>query len=65
MSNSFPEFAKKCRQQGINVYAAGFKRKLDNEYVTMKAFEDADVCKMYDCSPEAAYANALILENIL
>jgi hypothetical protein len=62
-SNSFIEFAKRCRKQGLNVYAAGFKRNLDNEYITMKAYEELDIHKMYDCSPEAAYANALITEN--
>jgi L-asparaginase len=64
-NNSFPAFAHRCRQQGLNVYAAGFKRNLDNEYITMKAYEESDIHKMYDCSPEAAYANALILENSL
>ncbi|MBO5459252.1 MAG: asparaginase [Lachnospira sp.] len=63
-SNSFIEFAKKCNAQGINVYAAGIKRQLKDEYATMKAYEQADIIRLYDCSLEAAYVNVLLKENL-
>lgn len=61
---SFITFAQRCNAEGVTVYAAGFKKNIKNEYATMKAYEKADIVELYDCSPEAAYANALILENM-
>lgn len=63
-SNSFIAFAKRCNAAGIKVYAAGFKEKIKDEYITMKVYAEADIIKLYDYSPEAAYANVLIAENI-
>lgn len=63
-ANSFITFAKRCNASGVKVYAAGLKEKVKDEYVTMKAYTEADIMKLYDYSPEAAYANVLLVENL-
>lgn len=63
-SNSFVEFGNRCRDNGINVYACGFKKNLENEYASMHELDDSGIKRLYDMSPEAAYANVLIAEHI-
>lgn len=61
--NSFLKFAERCHAHGITLYAAGFKIFVKDEYATMKTYEQANIIKLYDMSPEAAYAYALVKEN--
>ncbi len=56
--DSFPAFARKCKQAGIQCYLAGVKTERPNVYASEEESKDFEV--LYDCSPEAAYANVLI-----
>lgn len=63
-SHSFIVFAGRCGEAGVKVYAAGLKKQVKDEYVTMKSYCEAEIVRLYDVSPEAAYVNVLIAENI-
>lgn len=63
-NNSFINFAKKCKRQGINVYVNGFKQNLKDEYASIKELQNVAITKLYDMSAEMAYAYVLVKENL-
>lgn len=60
---SFLHFALKCKNSGIPLYACGFKKHVKDKYETLQLIEQANINKLYDMSPEAAYSNVLIEIN--
>lgn len=60
---SFLNFAKKCREHSIDLYAASYKRVEGNRYATGDALLKAGVIPLLNISPEAAYAKLLLLYN--
>lgn len=64
-TESFADFAKRCSNAGIHVYINGFKRNLKDEYASLKELDNYHVTRLYDMSPEMAYAYVLVKENLL
>ena len=60
---SFLSFAKRCRKQKIDVYAASYKRTEGKQYATGDALLKAGVIPLLNISPEAAYAKLMLLYN--
>ena len=60
---SFLSFAKRCRKQKIDVYAASYKRTEGKQYATGDALLKAGVSPLLNISPEAAYAKLMLLYN--
>lgn len=60
---SFLDFAKRCREQSVPLYAASYKKTEGNRYVTGDALLKAGVIPMLNISPEAAYARLMLLYN--
>lgn len=61
--HSFLNFAERCREQSIKLYAASYKRIEGNRYATGDGLLKAGVIPMLNISPEAAYAKLLLLYN--
>lgn len=55
-------FAKRCKKQGIEVYACSFKGA-ENLYATSAEFLRAGVVPLINISPEAAYAKLVLAYN--
>jgi L-asparaginase len=62
--NSLKDFVLDCVRNEIKVYACGFKKELKNAYITLQEIETLPLTKIYDASPEAAYANVLLDMNM-
>lgn len=61
---SFVSFIERCEKAGIPSYVCGFKKNLKDAYASTRIFEKSNITKVYDMSPEAAYANVLLKLNI-
>lgn len=60
---SFLSFAKRCKSQNIDVYAASYKRTEGKQYATGDALLKAGVIPLLNISPEAAYAKLMLMYN--
>lgn len=60
-SDSFFEFASRCRDKGVDVWLASFKDKDAPVYESLaKILKLGNVRRMYNISPEAAYSKLLL-----
>lgn len=62
-NESIVHFMERCSKAGIPSYLCGFKKGAKAAYASTRIFEKNNITKLYDLSPEAAYANVLLLMN--
>lgn len=63
-NTSIINFAKRCKEYGVKLYAASFKdRNIERAYVSSKEILNENVIPLFNISAEAAYVKVLIAEN--
>ena len=63
-NTSIINFAKRCKECGVKLYAASFKdRNIERAYMSSREILKEGVIPLFNISPEAAYIKVLIGEN--
>ncbi|MDO5402241.1 MAG: asparaginase domain-containing protein, partial [Eubacteriales bacterium] len=61
---SLVEFARRCRKEGIDIYASSFKSEDMKFYASINTFLEAGIVPMCNISTEAAYMKLMISYNM-